>query len=342
VACAARAPSGGNAQPWRFVAEGATVTAFYAERQPVGLLNFGGRATPLALGAALENACVAAEALGFRALIELGADGGPVAWSVRLERVGPRVEARAQAVLHRSTNRRNGPSAPIGAAELEALRRVGLPAEVDIVRGKDLAGLADAIAELDRVQFVSSKFHGELFSEIRWTPEEARSTRDGLDVASLELSPTDRAALEVVRSAPAMDVLRSLDLGRALGNAARTSFREAAAALVLSCRAPRGGPDRVTLLDAGRGLERLWLEATARGISIHPWGSPFLFQRLLEAPDSLDAWERTSLRHAAGIFGGVVPLRAESTMLLVLRLFRGAPATAFSLRRDLDEVLTHR
>ena len=57
---------------------------------------------------------------------------------------------------------------------------------------------------------------------------------------------------------------------------------------------------------------RLWLEATRRGLAIHPWGSPFLFQRLLEDADSLEGWERTALTGAAGAFERVVGARPRA------------------------------
>ena len=99
------------------------------------------------------------------------------------------------------------------------------------------------------------------------------------------------------------------------------------------------GVDRAALVDAGRGLMRLWLEATRRGLAIHPWGSPFLFQRLLEAADSLEGWERTALTHAADAFGRVVALDRERPILLILRVSRGGPPSVRSLRRPVDEVL---
>jgi hypothetical protein len=46
--------------------------------------------------------------------------------------------------------------------------------------------------------------------------------------------------------------------------------------------------DEAGLLDAERGLMRLWLEAAREGFAVPPWGAPFLFQRRLEHSESHD------------------------------------------------------
>ena len=101
--------------------------------------------------------------------------------------------------------------------------------------------------------------------------------------------------MDVLRSGAGMDLLARLDRGRGLGNASRAAFAGSAGAIVLRTAAV----DRAALVDAGRGLMRLWIEATRRRLAIHPWGSPFLFQRLLEDRDSLEGWERTAVRAVA-------------------------------------------
>jgi hypothetical protein len=87
---------------------------------------------------------------------------------------------------------------------------------------------------------------------------------------------------------------------------------------------------------------RLWLEATRRGLAVHPWGSPFLFQRLLEDAGSLEGWERSALSDAAGAFGRVVAIERERPILLILRISRGGPPSVRSLRRPLGDVLAFR
>jgi hypothetical protein len=74
-------------------------------------------------------------------------------------------------------------------------------------------------------------------------------------------------------------------------------------------------------------------------LAVHPWGSPFLFQRLFEEPDSLDDWERGALTQAADAFGRVVKVDRDHPILLVMRLSRSDPPSVRSLRRPLEDVL---
>jgi len=338
VACATLAPSGGNVQPWRFEAQGATLRAFVDPDRARSLLDYGQRATLLALGGALEAARIGAAAISLDARIDVRPRQGPDApcWELGLSRGSASRDLEGVSLLAaRCSNRRSNVGAVLDEGELAALARSGAPLEADVIPAASLPRVGEALALLDRVRFVSPRFRQELFSEIRWTKEEALARRDGIDLASLELAPSDVAIMEVLRSGAGMAFLARLGHGRALGNASRTAFASAAGGLVLRAVAS----DEAALLEAGRGLLRLWLEATRRGLAVHPWGSPFLFQRLLEAPPSLGSWEQDALAEAAAVFGDAFPLTPDKPTLLVLRIARGEAPTARSVRRPVDDVL---
>ena len=334
VACASSAPSGGNMQPWRFEAR-ANVIRAWVDPTRSSLLDFRHRAALLALGAALEAAKIGARALGFEPACRPVAADGPV-WELALERWGQARDEEAVRVLwQRCSNRRTGSSPAIAEAELARLARRGAPLDTRVLTGAPLAELGAALGALDRVRFLSPRLRRDLMGELRFTTQEAHASRDGIDIASLELDGADLAAMDVLRTGAGMDFLARLDRGRGLGNASRDAFAGSAGAIVL--RAP--AVDRAALVDAGRGLMRLWLEATRHRLAIHPWGSPFLFQRLLEDGDSLEGWERTALTGAAAAFERVAGLDRERPVLLILRVSRGDPPSVRSLRRPVDEVL---
>ena len=334
VACAGSAPSGGNMQPWRFEAR-ANIIRAWVDPTRSSLLDFRHRAALLALGAALEAAKIGARALGFEPACRPVAADGPV-WELALERWGQARDEEAVRVLwQRCCNRRTGSSPPIPEAELARLARRGAPLDTRVLAGAPLAELGAALGALDRVRFLSPRLRRDLMGELRFTAQEAQASRDGIDIASLELDGADLAAMDVLRTGAGMDFLARLDRGRGLGNASRYAFAGSAGAIVLRAAAV----DRAALVDAGRGLMRLWLEATRHRLAIHPWGSPFLFQRLLEDGDSLEGWERTALTGAAAAFERVAGLDRERPVLLILRVSRGHPPSVRSLRRPVDEVL---
>ena len=328
VACACTAPSGGNMQPWRFEADGNVVRA-WADGTRSSLLDFRGRASVLALGAALEAAVIGARARGLDAVAAVPA-AGPV-WELALNPSGRTRDDRAAAILwERSCNRRTDASPRIPR---DALVRLARHAGASVVPHDALVPLGAALGALDRVRFLSERLRRDMLGELRFDG----GSRDGIDVASLELDATDRAAMDVLRTGAGMDLLADLDRGWGLANASRDAFAGSGGALVL--QAPSTG--RAALVEAGRGLMRLWLEATRQGIAVHPWGSPFLFQPLFEAGELTD-WERSALTDAAAAFGAVVPLDRKRPVLLVLRLSLSAPPSTRSLRRPLDDVLSQR
>lgn len=337
VGCATLAPSGGNAQPWRFACRGATLVGAIDSARS-SLLDVDGRASRLALGAALEAALIGARALGFAAQTVVHSEPGESQWEVTLQRAGePAATPELTLLRERCCNRVGLPSPPIPPEDLAGLVASARSLQVVTVADPGALGkLGEALAELDRVRVLSPAFHREMFSEIRWSRDEALATRDGIDLASLELDAADLAALDVIRSAPTAEALGRFDLGRAVGGASRTAFRNAGAALVIGVRST----DHSCLVEAGRGLLRLWLDATAREIGVHPWGSPFFYQHLREPGSTLDTWQREAIAHSRRIFAEAVPLEEDVTVLLVLRLAAGTRPTARSVRRAVDDVLS--
>jgi molybdopterin/thiamine biosynthesis adenylyltransferase/nitroreductase len=319
VACATTAPSGGNMQPWRFEASADRIRA-RIDPSRSSLLDFRNRAALLAIGAALEAAEIGARAIGFEPSATLHDDG----WELALE--PGEVRDEADLLWRRGCNRRTDGS---GTVELHDLVAHAAPLLAAVYDG-ELRALGAALGALDRVRFLSARLRDDMVGELRFPGEDAR---DGIDVASLELDASDLAAMDVLRTGAGMALLAKLDRGWGLGNLARDAFAASGGALIL--RAHSAEPR--ALVDGGRGLMRLWLEATRRDLAIHPWGSPFLFQRLLEEPGSLEPWERDALVRAAGAFA----LDAGRPILLVLRVSRAGPPSTRSRRRPLDDVLTY-
>src|SRR5215469_6785254 len=105
-----------------------------------------------------------------------------------------------------------------------------------------------------------------MMHELRWSKSEAKESRDGLDLETLELSPSDRAALLVCRDWSALDLVRQWRGGRALEKMARRSI-EAASCMALI--AMPGHPPRDNF-HGGRAMQRTWLTATRLHIAFQP------------------------------------------------------------------------
>jgi hypothetical protein len=265
-------------QPWRFEARSDVIRA-WVDPTRSSLLDFRGRAALLALGAALEAAKIGARALGFEPVCRPVAADGPV-WELALERWAKARDEEAVRVLwQRCCNRRTGSSRPVPGAELARLARRAAPLDTRVVAGAALEDLGAALGALDRVRFLSRRLRRDLIGELRFTAREAQASRDGIEVGSLELDGADLAAMDVLRTGAGMDFLARLGPRPRPGQRRRaTPSRDRPARS--SCargRRPRCARGRRTRADAACGST-----ATRHRLAIHPWGSPFLFQRLLE------------------------------------------------------------
>ena len=186
AAAAARAPSGGNAQPWHIEARDGSVGIRLAPEHTT-TMDVGYRASAVALGAATFNARVAAAAHGLVASVDFqpGDEASPLSAMVHLSAGDdPELTAMYDAMLHRETNRRRGDRVPIPAQTLELL---GSAARSEGARLQILSGSAEVdraaaiLAAADRIRYLTPRLHAEMFAELR-SPGDP-SPESGIDVA---------------------------------------------------------------------------------------------------------------------------------------------------------------
>jgi nitroreductase len=284
---AARAPSGDNTQPWRFVVdeEAGTVALELDPTRDPSPMNAGQRMARIAVGAALENLVRAAQDLGWSA--EPTAASPPALATVRLvgdAAAGGRVD---EAICVRRTNRRPYDGRPVGAEVLDALARETPEAEGAtthwIVGADRLAALAEVIGRADAIMFGDPTMRRAFLANVRFDEPPGAEVAEGLSLASLELSPADRVALRVMRRAPDW-LLRLGGASKVFAAKARQLVAGASGLCLVAAR----GRDAATDLAVGRALQRAWLALTARGLAAQPMMSlPVLDNALDHGDDAL-------------------------------------------------------
>jgi hypothetical protein len=184
---------------------------------------------------------------------------------------------------------------------------------------------------------LSPRLHQEMMTELRWTPEEVRTTRDGIDIATLEVDSADLAGLSLARHWPHLAFVRHVGGGRAFEEGARTSV---AASSAIGCLTTTGTGSHA-YFDGGRALQRLWLTATSLGLGFQPVTALlYLFARVERGDGTgLDATETATLHALRKRLSALVPQHPDETELLLFRLSYAPPPTAHALRRDVDTVL---
>ena len=311
VEYAALAPSGHNAQPWRFRLRdgGAELLADRTRALPV--VDPDDRELVISCGAALGVMRVAVRHFGHEADIEILPDPADPDVLARV-RVGPphvatdRDEALFRAIAHRHTNRRPFDERPVPRPLLRELTHIAAAggAWLRVVTAPGLkAVIADLVAEGDRHQAADPAFRRELASWMR--PNRTRQ-QDGMPGYTQGIGD----AASVVMPA----VIRMVDWGRKQAAADRALAVDSPTLLLLGTAAdtPRDW------LRTGQALSLVLLSITAAGVS-----ASFLNQPI-EVPPL-----RARLAQALGLTG---------TPQLLLRLGYG-PATRATPRREVAAVI---
>jgi hypothetical protein len=344
LAAAAQAPSGGNEQPWRWVMQGPTLAVQIDKLFGDVLLSFREVARRLALGAAAENVVLRAHLRGLRVRLVAVDDATTVArfhffsGHSAVEGLEPRAAQRDALAAHidrRHTNRRVVPAAPLAPEDAGALQdaAASLPgcALHLLSDSAALEELADVTARAERLRMLHPIGHRDLVREVRWTTAEAQRERDGIDLATLELTPSEAAGFRMLRQPGVARLLRQWKRGHALEKLTRKAIRAASAIGIVTAPGPAAGDQ----FAAGRALQRTWLTATQRGLALQPHTSAlYLFARAFGGGAAdFDAEALEELTALEARFARVVgPLSAP---VFLFRLFPGCQPPARALRRPI-------
>ena len=340
VAHAVLAPSAGNTQPWRFRWSRDRLVCTVAPTHHWMLLDFEGAATHVAFGAAIENLVIAARSIGLAADVVLF-PSADVVCEIRLVREGGRRDDGVDLIRRRVTNRRIGTPVPIEPRTLQALAdaTAAAGARLDLIEDRDALDRIGAIVGAgDRMQMLGPVMHRELVGELRLTRDQVAATRDGLDLATLELPPADAAGLHVIARPEVAARLRALGGGATFERRSRLAFASASAAGLFTI----AGTDAQAYFARGRAVQRAWLAATGGGLAVQPHsGLPYLFARLERAGgEGLQPDERSTLIELRARWREIFPVDVHRAELMLVRLGVADPPSARSLRHELDRFLT--
>lgn len=331
VVAAGRAPSGGNAQPWRIRAADGSVTIALAPEY-ANTMDVGFRASAVAVGAAAFNARVAAAAHRLRGDVAFsqGDEGSPLTAVVRLSPgPDPALAALYEPMMRRETNRRRGERAPLATDVLDAMTMAAAAegARLRILTSaEDLASAAAILAAADRIRYLTPRLHAEMFAELRWPGD---SLEAGIDARSLEMPQADLVMLDILRRPEVMQHLAAWDGGSALGDDTDRRVRESAAVGVISV----AGRTLADFARAGSAVESVWIQAQKHGVAVQPVSPAFLYA--VDGDDLLGlstpfADRLADLQYNFRTLADTAPTESQA---LVLRFGYAPPASVPSQRR---------
>lgn len=313
------APSGDNAQPWRFVLIKEGVEVHNVERDQT-LFNFERRGDYIAHGALLENIAIVAGHYGMTANIKLFPKGyGLHRATVLFVDGGSCNEELYQAIEKRATNRKPYSGEMISEAEKRKLLEVageGDVVRVLIVNKKDaVKKIAQATSLNDWLILKNKEIREFLFSIIRWTDEEERVS-PGMHVQTLELKPPQQKIFRLFKNERIARIAARIGFSNIMRKEAEALYGTSGGMLVVTLKDKK--PE--DFIKGGMLFQRIWLLVTAMGLSMQPLAAvPYLAQRINagsgegipeEQREKILEAER-SIRQAAGAQEGVIAMVAR-------------------------------
>lgn len=278
------APSGENAQPWRFVVSGDTLSVFNLTDADTSLYNGGQRGSLVAHGALLEHISIAAKHHQLEANIELFPDGDLTDHIAKIAFRGGNppeeiTEELYRSIAQRVTNRKKYRDTPLTTKLREFFSHEGGgTTKLHLIEdAQKKATVARAASLNEGLLFEINSMHEFFFSHIRWTEEEERIDPRGFYVKTLELLPPQLVVMKLLRNPLCFRLFSMLGLSKLI--ASDNAMRYVSTGAMSAISAPGNTPR--DFIAAGRMLARAWLAVTHAGWSMQPMsGILFLHQAL--------------------------------------------------------------
>lgn len=345
IRAAVLAPSPDNNQPWRFSLRHGQLSV-YLDRTRTLPSDVRGMFDLMGIGAAIENACIAARQRGLEPTVTYEhlpaiVDDSPLQHLASVDfHSGGRPDPLHEQLDSRCTCRKPYAQEPLPQEQLDRLfietsgfRQVQLDWITDHKRRHAMARL---VAAMDQIRFQYEDFHNELFRMLRFSAEEAERTKDGLDLRTLELPPGFSVAVKFLRPWSRMKWLHRLKLTGMLAAPSAMAVRNSGALGIMSV----SQPDTDTFLEAGRGLQRVWLAADSEQLAFQPLGSPPIFFGNVQilGGQRLSGHHVKRIQESLAAFHDRVPTVRGRVLFMVFRLGIAARPQVRSLRRPAEEV----
>lgn len=347
VTAAIQAPSGGNVQPWNWVFQNNTLLLFNDIQRSDSVLNYNNTGSLLSFGAAIENLQLTAENHGLTVdshYFPLGADNQLMAsFTFGNQVAGAKSHPYPQLskeIFRRCTNRNLG-----GRQTIDDQTYQKLEDSVKTIPGAKLRLFTDdqeldafkaVLGEIDKLFMTNQTGHAHFTKEIRWNQQEVETTRDGIDINTIDLTPTERAGLILSKNWNVTKHIKKWRLGNEFGKLSQKAVDAASCLGMITM--PNRNPD--TYIHAGIAVQRLWLQATELNIALQPMSiSSFLFARIDD--DQFEGIEeiRSGVIDQYKIVKQLAKLDTNEKDIFFFRLSKVDEPSVYALRRNVEDVL---
>jgi len=344
IQAAVLAPSGGNAQPWKFLYQDNRLFIFHDIHYSYSLLDYNNLGSYIGFGAMLENIQIVSNDLGLTVtehLLPIQDDHRLIAVLSFDEQPKKNEMVYLSPVIGtRLTNRNVTERKLISSDDTAALQSIvsTIPnAKLHIFDEEaELRQFAEILTNTERLRFLHPRGHYDTFvKELRFSQEEIEESGDGLDVGTLNMKPSELAALTIAKDPKAIDFLRKMEQGHGFKKISNESVLNASSIGVISMN----GHEPLDFLQGGRALERVWLEANYRSISFQPISQiVFMNELFLSEESEFNHYERQEMKDISQKFSNILALESNRYPVFVFRLTTSGTPDKRALRRSIDKL----
>jgi hypothetical protein len=337
------APSGGNAQPWKFLYNDQGLFLFHDEHFSYSLLDYNNLGSYVAMGAVIENISIKAKALGF----DISADYLPLTANKKMI---AHITFQVANTKGNSNYLEKGITMRVTNREVTAKEALSndvydkLLASIQSYQGAQLhlitddvvmKSLGEILAKAEMIRILNPRGHYDTFTnELRWTSEDINQKKDGLDVNTLGASKPELAALKIAEDSEAIAFLRGIKGGTAFTKMVNKAVAFSSAVGIVTM------PEYTELdfLKGGRAVERIWIEANLAGVSFQPIAQLVFMMARAEHEDntSIDADYHEEIGKLSDLFYQLLPELKSRQPVFIFRLATSGEPKLRSLRRPLE------
>ncbi|RIW12048.1 Rv1355c family protein [Algoriphagus lacus] len=342
------APSGGNIQPWIWIFDRKGILhLFHDKERSHSMLDFKGTGSLIAFGAALENLRLAAakEGIEIEMINQIQEFEDDLICSIRFiakfkSSIPVPHHELVDGVALRCTNRKNNGRQLLQKSQLDELAgfaaQEGLSIKIAEEK-KDLESLAEIVGGMDRMRFFHEEGLMDFIKEVRWSEKDAIETKDGIDIATLEMSGTEKAAMGLLKDPRTVKFFRKFLMGYGLTKISKDTLCTSSAILLL--QGSEFSPK--SYLEAGKVLQRIWIKANLMGISFQPVTAMlFIFQKVLrEENHGFTQEEEKEIKKLKNKFDVIFNNDNGIQDLFMFRLNKAGEPSVRAYRRDVEDTL---
>ncbi len=332
------APSGGNVQPWQIVAHPNQLDFRLHPTRSSSFIDVGHFASIFSLGSLIENVCITSDFRGLRHELQINEPGNAdktIATLRYLRRDQPLIDdTLIEEIPRRCTNRRFHEGNGLDGRTIEQLRNtVEATPDTKLITLFDLSDrkrAAKILGNADAIRIKHELLFTQMMNELRWTSEEAKKTCDGVDVNTLELPKSAILFLRLLKQYPK---IRKLIPAWCFSKITESSIVQCSH---LGCLAVNNTFSNLSLINAGRAIQRIWLQATRLNVSFQPVTAlPFMLIRALYFNgQGLSKYETKKIIFLGQELRRIYALPKDRFPLFVFRLSRTPPPSEMALRLD--------